>query len=398
VHRSTDRILTTHVGSLARPHALLELMREKEHDRPYDERAYDEQVRAAVLDSVAQQVDCGLDVVTDGEMSKVSFVSYIERRLAGLEARPGTSMRPRSWQLEVDAFPEYYEAYFQKYSQAVAPLSVPVCTGPVSYAGHDALATDIENLRAALERTPAVEAFLPSTSPAIIARNEHYASDDEFLEAVAEALREEWLGIVDAGFLLQLDDPWLIEMLTDDTLEPADRQRAAEAHIERINHALRGIPEDRVRMHTCYGLNHGPRVHDLPLADVVGYMLKVDAGAYSFEVANPRHQHEWRLWEDVELAEGKLLIPGFLSHATAFVEHPELIADGIETYARLVGRENVIAGADCGYSSRASFAPEVHPSVVWAKFRALSEGARIASERLFRPGSAVGATGASAAG
>jgi 5-methyltetrahydropteroyltriglutamate--homocysteine methyltransferase len=383
VERSTDRILTTHVGSLARPHPLLELMREKEHGRPYDEEAYEAQVTEAVRDVVRRQVECGLDVVTDGEMSKVSFVSYIERRLGGLEARPGTSMMPRSWELEVKEFPEYYKEYFGKYSQAVAPLSVPVCTGPVTFEGQDAVATDIANLKAALGETPAAEAFLPSTSPAIIAENEYYATDGEFLEAVSEALREEWLAIVDAGFLVQLDDPWLIEMLTDDTLEPADRRKAAEAHIERINHALRGIPEDRVRMHTCYGLNHGPRVHDLPLSEVVPHMLKVNAGAYSFEVANPRHQHEWRVWEDNKLADGKVLIPGFLSHATAFVEHPELIADGIETYARLVGRENVIAGADCGYSSRASFAPEVHPTVVWAKFGALGEGARIASERLY---------------
>jgi 5-methyltetrahydropteroyltriglutamate--homocysteine methyltransferase len=383
VERSTDRILSTHVGSLARPHPLLELMREKEHGRPYDEEAYEAQVTEAVRDVVRRQVEAGLDVVTDGEMSKVSFVSYIEKRLGGLEARPGTSMMPRSWELEVKEFPEYYKEYFGKYSQAVAPLSVPVCTGPVTYEGRAAVASDIANLKAALGEAPAAEAFLPSTSPAIIAENEYYKTDDEFLEAVAEALREEWLAIVDAGFLVQLDDPWLIEMLTDDTLSEADRHKAAEAHIERINHALRGIPEDRVRMHTCYGLNHGPRVHDLPLSDVVPYMLKVNAGAYSFEVANPRHQHEWRVWEDNKLEDGKLLIPGFLSHATAFVEHPELIADGIETYAKLVGRENVIAGADCGYSSRASFAPEVHPTVVWAKFAALSEGAKLASERLY---------------
>ncbi|MEA2324947.1 MAG: 5-methyltetrahydropteroyltriglutamate--homocysteine methyltransferase [Solirubrobacteraceae bacterium] len=383
MERSTDRILSTHVGSLARPHPLLELMREKEHGRPYDEEAYEAQVTEAVRDVVRRQVEAGLDIVTDGEMSKVSFVSYIEKRLGGLEARPGTSMMPRSWELEVKEFPEYYKDYFGKYSQAVAPLSVPVCTGPVTYEGQEAVATDIANLEAALGETPAAEAFLPSTSPAIIAENEYYKTDDEFLEAVAEALREEWLAIVDAGFLVQLDDPWLIEMLTDDTLSEADRHKAAEAHIERINHALRGIPEDRVRMHTCYGLNHGPRVHDLPLSDVVPYMLKVNAGAYSFEVANPRHQHEWRVWEDNKLEDGKLLIPGFLSHATAFVEHPELIADGIETYAKLVGRENVIAGADCGYSSRASFAPEVHPTVVWAKFAALSEGAKLASERLY---------------
>jgi 5-methyltetrahydropteroyltriglutamate--homocysteine methyltransferase len=383
VQRSTERVLTTHVGSLARPLPLLELMREKEHGRDYDAAAYEEQVRRAVAEVTREQVESGLDVVTDGEMSKVSFVSYIERRLGGLEARPGTSMMPRSWQLEVDAFPGYYDDYFKKYAQAVAPLTVPVCTGPITYEGHDALQTDIANLRAALEQSPATEAFLPSTSPAILAENEYYGSEDEFLEAVAEALRVEWRAIVDAGLLVQLDDPWLIEMLTDDALEPDARAAKARAHVEGINHALRGIPEDRVRFHTCYGLNHGPRVHDLPFGEVVDYMLGVNAGGYSFEVANPRHMHEWKVWQDTKLPDGKVLIPGFLSHATAFVEHPELIADQIETYARLVGRQNVIASADCGYSSRASFHPEVHPSVVWAKFRALSEGARIATERLW---------------
>jgi 5-methyltetrahydropteroyltriglutamate--homocysteine methyltransferase len=383
LQRSTDRILTTHVGSLARPHSLLEIMREKEHGRPYDEQAYQEEVRRAVADVVDRQVRSGIDVVTDGEMSKVSFVSYIEKRLGGLEARPGTSMMPRSWKLEVDAFPGYYEKYFKKYGASVAPLTIPVCTGPVTYEGHDEVQTDIANLKAAIEGKDVAEAFLPSTSPAIIAENEYYDSDEEFSQAVAEALREEWLAIVDAGFLVQLDDPWLIEMLTDDEYEPAERRRLAEAHIERINHALRGIPEEKVRLHTCYGLNHGPRVHDLPFGEVADLMLKINAGAYSFEVANPRHMHEWKVWQDTKLPDGKVLIPGFLSHSIAFVEHPELIADMIETYAKLVGRENVIAGADCGYSSRASFEPEVDPEVVWAKFEALGEGARIASERLY---------------
>jgi 5-methyltetrahydropteroyltriglutamate--homocysteine methyltransferase len=383
LQRSEERILTTHVGSLARPHSLLEIMREKEHGRPYDQEAYDREVTAAVADIVREQVESGIDVVTDGEMSKVSFVSYIERRLGGLEARPGTSMMPRSWQMEVDAYPEYYENYFKKYSSAVAPLTIPVCTGPVTFEGHDAVQTDIRNLKAAMEGLDVTEAFLPSTSPAIIAKNEYYDSDDEFSEAVAEALREEWKAIVDAGFLVQLDDPWLIEMLTDDSVEDAERKRMAERHIERINHSLRDIPEDRVRVHTCYGLNAGPRVHDLPFADIVPYMLKINAGGYSFEVANPRHAHEWKIWQDVEVPDGKVLMPGFLSHSIPFVEHPELIADSIEQYARLVGRENVIASADCGYSSRASFEPELHPRIVWSKFQALSEGAKLASGRLF---------------
>ena len=380
--RSTERILTTHVGSLARPHALLETMREKEHGRPYDEERYARQVREAVAEVVRRQVEAGIDVVTDGEMSKVS---YVERRLGGLEAQPGKGIRPRSWELEVQAFPSYYETYFKKYSEAVAPLNVAVCRGPITYEGHELLRTDIDNLTAALEQTPATEAFLPSTSPAILARNEFYASDGEFLEAVAEALAVEWKAIVDAGLLVQLDDPWLIEMLTDDQHPVEERRRQADAHIDRINGALRGagIPRERVRVHVCYGLNHGPRVHDLPLGEVVPHMLRIEAGGYSFEVANPRHQHEWRVWEDVEVPDGTVLLPGFLSHATAFVEHQRLIADGIETYARLVGRENVIASTDCGYSSRATFAPEVDAEVVWAKFGALAEGARLASSELY---------------
>jgi 5-methyltetrahydropteroyltriglutamate--homocysteine methyltransferase len=381
---STDRILTTHVGSLARPWPLLETLREKEHGRPYDAATLDGQIRDAVADVIRREVDAGLDVVADGEMSKVSFLNYVKDRLGGFEPGGGERLLPASWQLEVDDFPDYYAEYFKKYSSTVSPLNVMVCTGPVTYAGQEALRTDIANLRAALEGVDYVEAFMPATSPAGFGRNEHYASDDEFEGAVGEALREEYLGIVDSGLLLQVDDPWLIEVLSErpGTTEESRRREAAR-HVEILNHALRGIPEDRIRYHVCYGLNHGPRLHDVPLREVVGPMLDVRAQAYSFEVANPRHQHEWHVWETVKLPEGKALIPGFLSHAQNFVEHPELIADGIVQYAQLVGRERVLAGADCGFSSRASFAPEVHPSVVWPKFEALAEGARLASGRLW---------------
>jgi 5-methyltetrahydropteroyltriglutamate--homocysteine methyltransferase len=267
-------------------------------------------------------------------------------------------------------------------------MRVMVCTGPVAYSGQQALATDIANLRAALaDRDVAgavTEAFLPSTSPSGFGRNDYYATEQDYLTAVAEAMREEYLGIVGAGFLLQIDDPWLIEILTDDGhSDPAERRRRAQEHVEALNHALRGIPEDRIRLHTCYGLNHGPRLNDIALAEVAPVMLGINAGAYSFEVANPRHQHEWRIWADQKLPDGKILLPGLLGHATNYVEHPELIADTICAYAGLVGRENVIASADCGFSSRASFAPEVHPTVVWAKFAALAEGAAIATKRLW---------------
>jgi 5-methyltetrahydropteroyltriglutamate--homocysteine methyltransferase len=254
----------------------------------------------------------------------------------------------------------------------------------VSYTGQEAVRRDIENLEAALASVAYEEAFIPATAPGGFGRNEYYSGEDEYVEALGEALREEYLAIVAAGLVLQIDDPFLIALLNENprTTE-TERRAAAERHVEAVNRALRGIPPEQIRYHTCYGLNHGPRLLDVPLADVADLMLAVNAGAYSFEVANPRHQHEWRIWEDVRLPEGKILIPGFVSHATNFVEHPEGIADWIVTYARLVGRENVIAGADCGFSSRATFAPEVDPAVAWAKLEALVEGARLASERLW---------------
>src|SRR6266566_596625 len=365
MQRSSERILTTHVGSLARPHDLLEVMREKEHGRPYDPARFTEMITQAVADVVRRQAEAGLDVVTDGEQGKVSFLTYVKERLAGFDQVEGETLLPPSWQREIDDFPEYYHSYMSKYSSAVAPMKVMVCTGPVGYIGLDAVQADIANLRNALADVDCpVEAFLPSTSPSGFGRNDYYSSEQDYLAAVAEAMREEYLAIVESGFLLQVDDPWLIEILTDDgRSDPADRRRRAGEHVE--------------------GLNHAPRLNDIPLADVVPVMLRINAGAYSFEVANPRHQHEWRIWADVPLAEGKLLLPGLLGHATNYVEHPELIADGICQYASLVGRENVIASADCGFSSRASFAPEVHPTVVWAKFAALAEGAAIATKRLW---------------
>ncbi|HEV7471020.1 MAG TPA: cobalamin-independent methionine synthase II family protein [Pseudonocardia sp.] len=387
MRRSTERILTTHVGSLARPHDLLEIMREKEHGRPYDADGYAKRVTTAVADVVRGQLDDGLDVVTDGEMSKVSFLTYVKDRLAGFSASSGEKLMPPSWQVEIDAFPEYYAGYLGKYKETVSPMTTMVCTGPVSYAGHEQLRTDVENLRSALSQEGIggrreTEAFLPSTSPSGFGRNEYYGSYAEYLTAVAEALREEYLGIVDAGFLLQIDDPWLIEYLSENpSTTPEQRRRDAEQHVEILNHALRGIPEEKIRLHTCYGLNHGPRIHDLEFREIAPIMLKINAGAYSFEVANPRHQHEWRVWEDLTLPDGKILIPGLLGHASNYVEHPDLIADTLRRYVDLVGRENVIAGADCGFSSRATFSPEVHPTVVREKFRALAEGARRATDR-----------------
>ena len=278
MQRSTERILTTHVGSLARPHDLLEMMREREHGRPYDPAALDELITRAVADVVRRQAAAGLDVVTDGEQGKVSFLTYVKERLAGFDQVEGETLLPPSWQREIDDFPEYYQGYMSKYSSTVAPMRVMVCTGPVGYTGQAALAADVANLRAALADEQVAgkvtEAFLPSTSPSGFGRNEYYPTEHDYLVAVAEAMREEYLAIVEAGFLLQVDDPWLIEILTDDGhSDPAERRRRADEHVEVLNHALRGIPTEKIRLHTCYGLNHGPRLNDVPLREVAPVML-----------------------------------------------------------------------------------------------------------------------------
>ena len=381
--RSTERILTTHVGSLARPTELLDTMKEKENGRPYDHALFDRQVTAAVADRVGRQVEAGIDIVTDGEMSKVSFLGYVKDRLGGYKVDTGETRLAPSWQKEVDDFPDYYADYFKKYSSTVSPLRRIICKGPITYVGQELLQTDIANLKAAVAHYDVADVFMPSTGPSGFGRNEYYESHEEYLHAVADAMHEEYLGIVDAGFILQVDDPFLIDMLSDPSFDKEERQRQARVHVEALNHALEGIPTEKIRHHTCYGLNHGPRMNDIPLSDAVPFMLAINAGAYSFEVANPRHYHEWRIWEDVKLPDGKILIPGLIGHATNYVEHPELIADYIVKYAGLVGRENVIAGADCGFSSRASYAPEVHPTVVWPKFHALAEGAALATKQLW---------------
>jgi 5-methyltetrahydropteroyltriglutamate--homocysteine methyltransferase len=385
---STERILTTHVGSLARPTELLDTMKEKEHGRPYDQALFDQQVRDAVADRVRKQVANGIDIVTDGEMSKVSFLGYVKDRLGGFEVEEGSSGPAPSWQVEIDMFPEYYADYMGKYSAAVAPLRRIIARGPISYVGHDLLAIDIANLKAAIAQVESegyavTEAFLPSSGPSGFGRNEYFASSAEYLYAVADAMREEYLAIVDAGFILQIDDPYLIEYLTAPEGEWEVKAQGANEHIDALNHALRGIPPEKVRHHTCYGLNHGPRLTDPPMSRVAPFMLKVNAGAYSFEVANPRHQHEYTIWEDIKLPDDKVLIPGLIGHANNYVEHEELVAEYIVRYANIVGRERVIAGADCGFSSRASYKPEVHPTVVWPKFEHLAMGAALATKRLW---------------
>jgi 5-methyltetrahydropteroyltriglutamate--homocysteine methyltransferase len=382
--RSTDRILTTHCGSLPRPKDLLDMMKAKVSGQPYDEQAYARRVRTAVAESVRKQVETGIDVPTDGEQGKPGFFTYVNERLTGFTPKPGG--RFTMFAAEMEAFPEYYKQYFSQamLGGSVAPPVPLVCTGPVSYRGQEAVRRDIDNLTAALQGLPTQEVFMPAVAPSGVGSNEHYRTEEEYMQAVAEALRVEYRAIVDAGFLVQIDDPFLTDIYSYSPLSPTDRRKTAERYVEAVNHALRGIPAEKVRFHTCYGINEGPRVHDAPLKDVLDVMLKVNAGAFSFEAANARHEHEYHVFEHVKLREGTLLIPGVITHASNIVEHPELIAERLTRYARLVGRENVMAGADCGFSSQATYNTEVHPTVVWAKFQAMADGARLASEQLWR--------------
>jgi 5-methyltetrahydropteroyltriglutamate--homocysteine methyltransferase len=383
MNHSTDRILTTHCGSLPRPKDLLDLMKAKINGNPYDAGAYAARIRSAVSEIVRQQVDCGIDVPTDGEQGKQGFFAYVTERLTGFEPRPGP--RPAMFEAEVQDFPEYYKQYFSTamLGVTIAPLVQFACTGPVSYRGQDALRRDIDNLKAAVHGLEPSDVFLPAVAPSGVGKNEYYPSYEAYMLAVAEALSTEYRAIVEAGFLLQIDDPFLTELYSYSSLSAADRRKTAETYIAALNHGLRGIPPEKVRFHTCYGINEGPRVHDAPLKDMLEVILKVNAGAYSFEAANPRHEHEYHVFENVKLPDGKLIIPGVVTHASNIVEHPELIAERIVRFARLVGRENVIAGTDCGFSSQATYQPEIHPSVVWAKFRAMAEGARLATQQLW---------------
>jgi 5-methyltetrahydropteroyltriglutamate--homocysteine methyltransferase len=383
MQQNKDRIQTTHVGSLPRPHDLLDLMKAKIAAGGKAPAGYNASIKQAVTESVHRQAETGIDIVADGEMSKPGFFSYVAERLAGFEARPNE--KRISFEAERNAFPEYYEEYFKQamLGGSIAPTVPMVCTGPIAYRGQAAVARDIANLKTAMTAAGAKTAFMPSVAPAGVGRNEYYKSDEEFFFAAAAALHEEYQAIVDAGLLLQVDDPFLTDRFVDPRLDDRQRAARAELYVASINVALQGIAPEQVRFHTCYGINEGPRIHEAALSDVVGYMLKVKAGSYSFEAANPRHEHEYHLWESVKLPKDKVLIPGVITHASNIVEHPELIAERLTRFARLVGRENVIAGADCGFSSQASYHTEVHPTVVWAKFEAMREGAALASKGLW---------------
>ena len=388
--RSTDRILTTHAGSLIRPADLLGHMAARRDGGDYDEDAHQACLADSVASVVRRQADSGIDVVSDGEFGKsISWAQYALMRLSGFERRPvDTSANPFRRGADRERFAEFYDELDA--TDAPATTMDAVCVGPIEYTGQGELERDIANLRAALADVGdagVAEAFLPVAAPSSVIpdrKNEYYASDEKCLEAIAEAMRIEYRTIVDAGFVLQLDDARAA--VTFDRMVPpasfADYRDWVARHVEVLNHALDGIPPDKVRYHVCWGSWPGPHTTDVPLGDIVDLILRVNAGAYLIENANPRHEHEWRVWEDVALPDGKILIPGVISHATNVVEHPELVAQRIVRIARLVGRENVMGGTDCGFA-QSPFYRRVHPSIMWAKLEALAEGAAIASNELW---------------
>jgi 5-methyltetrahydropteroyltriglutamate--homocysteine methyltransferase len=387
MNRSRDRILTTHAGRLERPQAITQAMEQHAGGRPAD-AGFADQLGQAVADIVGAQVKVGLDVVNDGEFGKLSWNTYLNGRLAGHELvpvsqfpSPGISSRDRR------DFAQFYQElerggahYYKSPGQAAPAGQRWACTGQVSYRGHRELEQDLKFLRLAVERSGCAEAFIPSTSPVRPGMNAYYPSDIDYYAAVGEAMRVEYQAIVDAGFILQIDDPYLPELWQRQPAATtvAEYRRQAESYVELVNHALRGIPQERIRYHICWGSWHGPHVHDLPLRDIVDILLKVRAQGYVVEAANARHEHEWQIWGDVALPEDKILIPGVVSHATNVVEHPELVAWRIKNFASVVPRESIIAGTDCGLGYR------VHAQIAWAKLEALSEGAREASRHLWR--------------
>ena len=385
LQQNTDRIQTTHIGSLPRPHPLLDAMKAKYSGQPYDPTAFQQALRVAVADVVRKQVDCGIDIVTDGEFSKPGFFTYIRERLEGFESRPNVKMK--LFEQEIAAFPEYYEQYFKQAMMggAIVSLAPVVCVGPVKYRGEKLVQIDIDNIKAAAAAAGVANehVFMPATAPSGVGINEYYKSDEDYFHVLAAEMAKEYRAIVDAGILVQIDDPFLPDIFFELGRDDSQKKRRAEIYVEAINTGLKGIPPERVRFHTCYGINEGPRIYEAALADIIEYVLKINAGSYSFEAANPRHEHEYHLFERVKVPDGKVLIPGVVTHASNIVEHPELIAERIIRFARLVGRENVIAGADCGFSSQAMYTTEVHPTVIWAKFKAMREGSNIASRQLW---------------
>jgi 5-methyltetrahydropteroyltriglutamate--homocysteine methyltransferase len=389
--RSTHRILTTHVGSLIRPPRLLELVRAKDSGDATGAAAYDQCLRNSVAEVVRRQAQAGIDVVNDGEFGKsTSWSLYALKRVSGFEMRPvKPGANPFARGADRERFKDFYAELEGGNDRAWSNVTQKeaVAVAPVKYTGLAELQHDIDNLKAALQGVQVEEAFLPVAAPSSAIpdrKNEYYRNEEELVVALAEALRTEYRAIVDAGFLLQVDDA-RAAVTYDRMVPPAsfdDYYRWVGRHVEVLNHALEGIPEDRVRYHVCWGSWPGPHTTDVPLRKIVDLILKVRAGAYLLEAANPRHEHEWKVWKEVKLPEGKILAPGVVSHGTNVVEHPELVAERLVRFAECVGRENVIASTDCGFAQE-QFNRRVHPSIMWAKLEAMAEGARIASGKLW---------------
>jgi 5-methyltetrahydropteroyltriglutamate--homocysteine methyltransferase len=384
---STERILTTHVGSLTRPVEIIDAMRARVNKEPYDQETFADSLRAGVSEVVRRQAEVGIDVVSDGEFGKSGFAAYINERLNGFERQPGNPGESGvSRGKDRRDFADFYREY-DRLTQSHRPASVKwVCTGPITY-DPALLQIDIANFKAALAGASVAEAFMPVAAPITVEtdrRNEYYSSQEAYLYAIADALKQEYQTIVDAGFLVQLDDPWITarwdQLLPDVDLK--EFQKFCETRIEATNYALADIPRDRSRYHICWGSWHGPHSTDIPIKYIQSLLLKVKAGAYLFEAANVRHEHEWTVWQDVKPPEGTVLVPGVVTHATNLIEHPDLVGQRIVRLAKLVGRENVLAGTDCGFS-QGPFSAKVHPSIQWAKLKALVEGAELASKELW---------------
>jgi 5-methyltetrahydropteroyltriglutamate--homocysteine methyltransferase len=380
VKRSTERFLTTHTGSLPRPEDLIRTMFAKEEGVPVDPAALAARIRAAVAEVVGKQVAAGVDIVDDGEMSKPSYATYPKDRLTGF----GGQSHPLQYQDLVD-FPGMARRVFGDPGRA--RRKTPACTGPIAVLDTAAAVTDADNLKAALGATRATEGFLTAASPGVISlffRDEHYGSHDKYLFAIAEAMRHEYEAVARAGFVLQIDCPDLAmgRHIQYANLSLEDFRKAARLHIEALNHALANVPAEQARLHLCWGNYEGPHHYDVPLADILDVVFTAKPAGISFEAANPRHAHEWRVFEKIKLPASKVLIPGVIDSTTNFIEHPELVAERITRLARLVGRDNVIAGTDCGFGTWVGQSA-VDPDVVWAKLAALAEGARLASKELF---------------
>jgi len=379
---STDRILTTHAGSLPRPNDVVEMVRARARGDRRDDAADAARLREAVAEVVRKQADIGIDIVDDGEFGKPSFVTYVRERLGGLSEVGPARSNPWGGSRDALAFPDFYRK--QGTSMGRQPLTG--ATAPITYTGAAALKTDLENLKAAMQGLDIAGAFVPSISPANIENwneNHYYKTTEEYLAAICDAMHEEYKAIVDAGFYLQIDDPRLVTYyMLQPTASVADCRKWAAQRVEALNYALRDIPPEKVRYHTCYSINMGPRLHDMQAKDIADVILKIRAGAFSFEASNPRHEHEWAVWCEAKKPADTVLIPGVVTHCSVLVEHPELVAERLVKYANAIGRENVIAGTDCGFATFAG-SDEIDPAIAWAKLTALVEGAEIASRRLW---------------